>query len=306
MKISSLNISKETGQIKAVESLELDKSGTINNASNGNRHSEVSILRSESIEKFSEETGRAIKPGEFGENIIVQGLELQKIHPLDKFFCEGVQLEVARIGKKCRACNCDIFMETGKCLMATEGIFCRVLKGSTLKAGDELSFRPKEFKILVLTLSDRCYSGIYEDTSGPMVVEKIRSLMEANERKSKIEKVILPDEPILILDKMSEAFESGCDILITTGSTGLGPRDIAPETIKPLLDKEIPGIMEMIRMKYGQEKPNALLSRALAGTKSKTLVFAIPGSLKAVSEYMEEINKIIFHSFYMLHAIDHP
>lgn len=129
--------------------------------------------------------------------------------------------------------------------------------------------------------------------------------MEAAGRKSSIEKVVLPDESTLIAEKINEAFESGYDIVITTGSTGLGPRDIAPETIKPLLDKEIPGIMEMIRMKYGQEKPNALLSRALAGTKSKTLVFAIPGSLKAVTEYMEEINKIIFHAIYMLHAIDH-
>ena len=88
--------------------------------------------------------------------------------------------------------------------------------------------------------------------------------MEANRRKSSIEKIVLPDEPTLISAKLNEAFETGCDIVITTGGTGLGPRDIAPETIKPLLDKEIPGIMEMVRMKYGREKPNALLSRALS------------------------------------------
>jgi len=108
----------------------------------------------------------------------------------------------------------------------------------------------------------------------------------------------------LISDRIKMAYESGYDIIITTGSTGIGPRDIAPETIKPLLDKEIPGIMDIIRIKYGTEKPNALISRAIAGTKSKTLVFAVPGSLKAVTEYMDEINKIIFHCFYMLYSID--
>lgn len=305
MKIASLNISKKAGRIKTAERIELTGSGTGNGVSNESRHSQLSILRIESIKKFSEETGRVVKPGEFGENMILQGLELQRVHPLDQFLCEGVQLEVTRTGQKHGKCNCNIFKETGQCLMAAEGIFCRVLKGRELKTGSEMNFVPKEYKVLVLTLSDRCYSGIYEDASGPMVVEKIRSLMEANRRKSSIDKIVLPDEPTLISAKLNEAFETGCDIVITTGSTGLGPRDIAPETIKPLLDKEIPGIMEMVRMKYGREKPNALLSRALAGTKSKTLMFAIPGSLKAVTEYMEEINKIIFHAIYMLHAIDH-
>lgn len=305
MKISSLNISEKKGVIKSpVNSIELNEKGITNDAHAGNWHRQVSILGSESIEKFSAEMGKVIKPGEFAENITLQGLGVTKVNPLDKFICNDIQLEVTQIGKKCHGSNCVIFRETGNCVMPKEGIFCRVLKGGTLKQGDEIIFQPKEYKVLVLTLSDRCYSGITKDTGGPKVVEKIKSLMDARERKYKIDKEILPDDPVLLTDKIKNALESTYDIIITTGGTGIGPRDIAPETIKPLLDKELPGIMDFIRLKYGSEKPNTLISRAIAGTKSNTLIFTLPGSLKAVTEYMEEINKVIFHCFYMLYSID--
>lgn len=305
MKISSLNISEKKGVIKSpVNSIELNEKGITNDAHAGNWHRQVSILGSESIEKFSAEMGKVIKPGEFAENITLQGLGVTKVNPLDKFICNDIQLEVTQIGKKCHGSNCVIFRETGNCVMPKEGIFCRVLKGGTLKQGDEIIFQPKEYKVLVLTLSDRCYSGITKDTGGPKVVEKIKSLMDARERKYKIDKEILPDDPVLLTDKIKNALESTYDIIITTGGTGIGPGDIAPETIKPLLDKELPGIMDFIRLKYGSEKPNTLISRAIAGTKSNTLIFTLPGSLKAVTEYMEEINKVIFHCFYMLYSID--
>lgn len=305
MKIVSLNISEKKGVIKTpVDSFELNDTGIKNDAHAGNWHRQVSLLGSESIEKFSVELGRAIEPGEFAENITLQGLDSTKTGVLDRFIFGDIQLEVTQIGKKCHGTNCVIFREVGNCVMPKEGIFCRVLKGGVLRTNDELTFQPKEFKILVITLSDRCYAGTAQDTGGPMVAQKIKSLMDEKNRKHKIDSITLPDEPSLITKKLKDAFENNYDIIITTGSTGIGPRDIAPETIKPLLDKEIPGIMEMIRLKYGMEKPNALISRAVAGTKSKTLLFAIPGSLKAVSEYMDEINKVIFHCFNMLYSID--
>ena len=305
MNIQSLNISGKKGVIKTpVESFELDGNGIVGDAHAGKWHRQVSLLGSESIKKFSGELGRPIGPGEFAENITLQGLDSTKVGVLDRFTCGEVILELTQIGKKCHGTNCVIYREVGNCVMPKEGIFCRVVNGGNLKAGDELIFQPKEFKILVVTLSDRCFAGISEDVSGPLVAKKAQTLMETNSRKHKIDTLILPDEPDFISEKLSEAFKSNYDIIISTGSTGIGPRDIAPEAIKPLLDKEIPGIMDMVRMKYGMEKPNALISRAIAGTKNKTLVFAIPGSPKAVAEYMDEINKIIFHCFNMLYAID--
>ncbi len=188
--------------------------------------------------------------------------------------------------------------------MTKEGVFCRVLKGGILTSGNNFELHPKVFKALVITLSDRCSAGIATDTSGPAVVGKLKNLMEKHSRTCEIKNVVIPDEVSQLAEVLKEAFQSGIDIIVTTGSTGIGPRDIAPETIQTMLDKEIPGIMELVRMKYGMEKPGALLSRAVAGTRNKTLVFAIPGSPKAVAEYMDEINKVVFHCFNMLYAID--
>jgi molybdenum cofactor synthesis domain-containing protein len=94
------------------------------------------------------------------------------------------------------------------------------------------------------------------------------------------------------------------NIILTTGGTGIGPRDITVETVIPLLTKEIPGIMEFIRIKYGTEKPNALLSRGVAGITGKSLIYTLPGSLRAVEEYMTEIVKTLKHTIYMQYGVD--
>jgi len=78
----------------------------------------------------------------------------------------------------------------------------------------------------------------------------------------------------------------------------------SPDIVKPFIDKEIPGIMELIRFKYGSLKPNALLSRAIAGVMRSTLIYTLPGSVKAVDEYMTEITPTLRHSIYMLHNLD--
>ncbi|WP_423128217.1 molybdenum cofactor synthesis domain-containing protein [Gaoshiqia sp. Z1-71] len=306
MKIVSLNRSENGKLTKTpLENIRWNDGEAFNDS-----HGEPHRLQPEKPEHettgtFTGSTGDVINRGNSTVIIGLRGLTMTNVHPLDQFVCGTVQLEVTRTGAITPGADCVVVRETEPASLPPEGISCRIIKGGELRTGDEIRFQPKEFTILVITLSDRCYSGSLEDTGGPMVVQKIRSLMDTNDRKSKIETAILPDEPKLIAKKMKSAFENNYDLIVTTGSTGIGPRDIAPETIKPLLDKEIPGIMDRIRIKYGAEKPNALISRAIAGTKSKTLVFAIPGSLRAVNEYMEEINQIIFHCFDMLYAIDH-
>ena len=92
--------------------------------------------------------------------------------------------------------------------------------------------------------------------------------------------------------------------MFTTGGTGIGPRDFTPEVAKKLIEKEIPGIMENIRIKYGQLVPNALLSRGVAGIMGQTQLYCLPGSVKAVKEYMVEILKTLEHLIFMLYGID--
>ncbi len=114
----------------------------------------------------------------------------------------------------------------------------------------------------------------------------------------------MPDDKNLLEKQIKEDIEQQTDIIITTGGTGISKRDITIEVIKPLLEKEIPGIMEYIRFKYGSEKPNALLSRSIAGVSNQSLIFALPGSVKAVNEYMNEIVKSLQHMIYMIYGLD--
>lgn len=159
-------------------------------------------------------------------------------------------------------------------------------------------------KLHIITLSDRASQGIYEDKSGAQV----KYLMEQFFKKSNwifiVENILLPDDADLLQKRLEESVKQKVDILITTGGTGIGPRDITPDVVRNMLDKEIPGIMEAIRIKYGLSKPNALLSRSIAGVKGKTLIYTLPGSVKAVEEYLSEIIPTIEHSLKMLNGYD--
>jgi molybdopterin biosynthesis enzyme MoaB len=93
-------------------------------------------------------------------------------------------------------------------------------------------------------------------------------------------------------------------VIITTGGTGIGPRDITPEVVVVRCSKLLPGIMENIRAKYGQENPNALLSRGVAGMMGHSFIYTLPGSKRAVEEYLHEILKTMEHLILMFHAID--
>jgi molybdenum cofactor synthesis domain-containing protein len=213
-------------------------------------------------------------------------------------------LEVTQIGKKCHGAKCHIFVQTGDCVMPKEGIFCRVLSGGTIRPGDQLEYHPKIIKIVVITLSDRASEGIYEDKSGPMLSQLANTFFSENGRKIVAEQHLIPDNRETLQNIIYTAIGSNADLIFTTGGTGIGERDITPDVVKPMLDKEIPGIMELIRVKYGMQFPNALISRGVAGVIGKTLVYTLPGNPKAVKEYFEEISKTIEHSLRMLHGID--
>jgi molybdenum cofactor synthesis domain-containing protein len=305
IKVLSVNTSKKKGTIKIpVEFIQLSEIGVSGDAHSGKWHRQVSLLAAESITKFSEEAGRAIKFGEFAENITTEGLMLHECKPLDRFRNEQIELEVTQIGKKCHGDNCSIFREVGNCVMPKEGIFARVVRNGELKSGDELSYIPKIITIHIITLSDRASAGEYPDKSGPQIKNLSETYFSGINRRTAITNHLIPDDAIQLTNLVKELISKGTDVVFTTGGTGIGPRDITPETILPIIEKEIPGIMELIRVKYGTEKPAALLSRGIAGVSGKSLIYALPGSVKAVSEYCHEIFPTIEHSLYMMESID--
>ncbi len=304
-KIISVNISKEKGTVKyPCNEANITFRGIEGDAHSGSWHRQVSLLSIESIQRFEKVLGRKIAMGEFAENLTTEGIDLSQCKPLDKLVGRHVQLMVTQIGKECHGDGCAIFRQVGKCVMPKEGIFAKVLKEGKIKVGDNLIHHPKVFRSLIITLSDRAFHGEYEDKSGPAIESLLSTYFSEKERHFKIQREILPDDATMLSNLINKALSDNIDLIITTGGTGIGPRDITVETIKPLIQKEIPGIMEYIRIKYGSQKPQALLSRGIAGTTNQTLLFTLPGSVKAVNEYMHEILPQLEHLFFMLCGID--
>ncbi len=305
LKVVSVNISREKGTIKKpVDYIDLGEQGIRNDAHAGAWHRQVSLLGVESMKRFSDQSGRDTAYGEFAENITTSGIELIDTRPLDRLVSENTELEITQIGKKCHGSTCAIFKEVGDCVMPKEGIFARVVKGGSLKAGETLDYLPRKYSFLVITLSDRASSGEYEDKSGPAVNRILEEHFKANKRSVSIRNVVIPDDEFMLKALLERSQKESFDFVITTGGTGIGKRDITPGVVRPLLDKEIPGIMEMIRVRYGAEKPNALLSRGVAGLMGSVIVYTLPGSVKAVNEYMNEIVKTMEHLVYMLNGLD--
>ncbi len=305
MKILSVNVSEEKGTVKkAVDEITLNHLGVMNDAHAGHWHRQVSLLGKESVDRFSAQAGRPIAYGEFAENLTTEGVELFKTSPLDRFVGDNVELEVTQIGKQCHGSSCAIFREVGNCVMPKEGIFARVIRQGSLKPGDILEYMPRILHFHVVTLSDRASKGVYADRSGPRIVEILENHFDKLPRNIKVTHSIIPDDASSLSVLIEKSTYDEVDVIITTGGTGIGPRDVTIETVKPMLDKEIPGIMEMIRVKYGEKKPNALLSRGVAGLIGNTLVYTLPGSVKAVNEYMEEILKTMEHLIYMRYGLD--
>jgi molybdenum cofactor synthesis domain-containing protein len=304
-RVVSVNISTEKGTVKEpVETIGIDALGIAGDAHAGPWHRQISLLSSESINRFAKKMKRDFNPGVFAENITTQGIDLSSVRLLDRFHIGDAELEVTQIGKKCHGDGCAIYREVGKCVMPTDGIFCRVLHPGTIRAGDRVELRPRIWKFRVITLSDRAHRGEYPDRSGPKIAELLGAFTEKKTWKTDIHTTVLPDDAERLLTELSAARNDGVDVVFTTGGTGVGPRDITPDVVSSFCEKTIPGIMESIRVKYGASLPNALLSRSVAGVAGRMLVFALPGSVKAVAEYMSEIEKTIEHLLMMLHELD--
>ncbi len=303
--VVSVNISQQKGTVKKpVQCINIDTKGIVGDAHAGAWSRQVSLLSQESIERFSEDMGRELLPGEFAENIAVRGLNIAGVAILDRFRFGDVELETTQIGKKCHGDGCEIFRQVGKCVMPKEGIFTRVISGGRISAGDQGQFVPRPLRFLILTLSDRAAAGEYEDRSGPKIDELLQTWLADKRWHAQIESKILPDDAGRLRENLAAAVTDGVDVVITTGGTGIGTRDITPETVTDVCEKLMPGIMENIRMKFGSAKPNALLSRSVAGVAGKTQIYALPGSVRAVTEYMGEILKTLEHTVVMLHGLD--
>ncbi|HEX2617796.1 MAG TPA: bifunctional molybdenum cofactor biosynthesis protein MoaC/MoaB [Flavobacteriales bacterium] len=142
----------------------------------------------------------------------------------------------------------------------------------------------------VLVISDSVSSGKKEDKAGAALVARLEGLNVQCSASA-----LVPDEPERIAAQVKAWVSEGIDLILTTGGTGLSPRDRTPEAIAPLLDREVPGIMEAARS-YGQERmPLAMMSRGIAGMIGRTLVITLPGSTRGAQETMDALFPFVLH-----------
>ena len=151
-------------------------------------------------------------------------------------------------------------------------------------------------KTAILTVSDTCSQGNRQDVSGQTIAE-----MLTKDKFEICEKRIVPDDLQAIADELRRfSDEAGVDVVLTTGGTGLGPRDVTPEATASVCQRMIPGLGEIMRAEGLKKTPNAILSRGTAGVCGKTLIINLPGSPKAVTESLEIILDVLPHAVKMM------
>ena len=152
----------------------------------------------------------------------------------------------------------------------------------------------------VITASNRSARGERADTSGHLLAERLREL-----GCSVGDVVVVPDQVPAIQDAIRTALAGGADLVVTTGGTGLTPTDVTPEATRPLLDREVPGIAEAIRLAARDRVPTSVLSRGLAGTVGTALVVNLPGSPGGVRDGIAVLGPILEHVLSQLRGGDH-
>lgn len=171
------------------------------------------------------------------------------------------------------------------------------------KKGGKSDYQKKsreQFKASVIVCSDTISAGKKEDKAGKAIIERL----EKHDIKIQTYQII-PDEIDQIQAIVNKEVTSGIHLLIFTGGTGLSSRDVSPEAIRPLLDREIPGIAEAIRS-YGQQRtPYAMLSRSVVGEKNGVMIMALPGSTKGASESIDAVFPSILHVFGIMKGAKH-
>ena len=171
-------------------------------------------------------------------------------------------------------------------------------KGGKSDFKNELSF---ELQAAVIVCSDTISKGTKEDKAGKAIIQKLNEI-----NIDDISYSIIPDDKELIASTVLALATNHFDLIIVTGGTGLSDRDVSPEAIRPLLDREIPGIMEAAR-NYGQSRtPYAMLSRGIAGMIGDTVVLTLPGSTRGAEESMDAIFPHILHIFAVMQGKPHP
>ena len=291
------NSKKEVQQVELVENW-----GIKGDAHGGKWHRQISLLSIEKIEEFRDR-GADVEFGAFGENIIVEGYDLRNLPVGTRFTIGEAEIEMTQIGKECHN-HCAIFHKMGECIMPREGVFAKVVKGGNVKPGDTVVIHElddsRPYSAAWITLSDKGFAGLRKDESGPLIEQLL-----TDEGYDVVEGILIPDERTDLKKELIRlADQRQVNVIFTTGGTGLSARDITPETTIEVCDRMVPGIAEGMRAYSMTKTSRAMLSRAVAGIRKRTLIINMPGSPKAVSECMEFLLPTLEHGIGVLRGTE--
>ena len=299
-KIQAVCISDVRGIAKRVvpEGLFKVDWGIEGDAHAGHWHRQVSLLGLESIEDFRRRGGN-VEFGAFGENLVVDGFIFSTLPVGTLLRCGDVLLEITQIGKACHS-HCAVYEAVGDCIMPREGVFAKVLEGGVIRIGDEMEVvervGKRPYQAAVITLSDKGSQGLRQDESGPVIAERLKA-----EGYDVVEEILLPDGREALEQNLRRlADQRQVDLILTTGGTGFGQRDVTPEATMAVADRQAPGIAEAIRAASMKFTYRAMLSRAVSVIRKKTLIINMPGSPKACQECMDVFLETVPHGFDLL------
>ncbi|MCL2580399.1 MAG: molybdopterin-binding protein [Oscillospiraceae bacterium] len=271
--------------------------GMAGDAHGGGWHRQVSLLSYDKVKAFNEK-GAGVSHGDFGENLVVEGLDFSALPVGSRLRCGLCVLEITQIGKECHS-HCQIYHKMGDCIMPREGVFARVLNDGLISVGEEmelLTHTVAKHRVGVLTLSDKGANGERKDESGPLIAEMLtKAGYEVTDQ------ILLADNQAAIENELINlADRRQVDLILTTGGTGFSRRDITPEATLAVADRLAPGISEAIRAYSMTITGRAMLSRGVSVLRGGTLIVNFPGSPKAVRESLAHILPHIGHGIEIL------
>ena len=288
-----------TGETKGpkqpVDFVELRRGhGAVGDVHAGTWHRQLSLLALEHIDEMRE-TLPELAFGAFGENIVTRGLDLAQIAIGRRLRVGGeAVIQITQHGKECHN-RCVIYEQVGDCIMPRHGTFARVVRSGRVVRGDTLATDPAfdRYRYAVITVSDKGAAGEREDGAGPLVAELVQTAIDGCE----VVREIIPDDRVAIANRLVDLCdERVCDLVVTTGGTGLSPRDVTPDATLEVIDREAQGMAEAMRAAGLAKTPRAMLSRAVCGQRGQTLIVNLSGSPKAVREQLEVLAPVLVHA----------
>ncbi|MCD8352367.1 MAG: MOSC domain-containing protein [Planctomycetaceae bacterium] len=265
----------------------------------GDWHRQVSLLSYDKVRRFNE-AGGDVGHGDFGENIIIENIDLATLPVGTKLRIGDALLEVTQIGKECHQ-HCQIFHRVGDCIMPREGIFARVLEEGEIAAGARVDvLQVDRYRVAIITASDKGSRGERVDESGPALQRMVEDAGYQVVRRE-----IVPDDHLILAETMRNLCDNGeADLILTTGGTGFSPRDCTPEATLDIAERLAPGLAEAMRLRSLEKTDRAMLSRGVAVIRGATLIINLPGSPRGATENLAVVMPVLGHALDILTGRD--